>query len=170
MRLLSQLNLSGCAGIKELPEDLQVQSWIDVAGTGLKGLPKAMRGVRIRWRGVFIDERIAFRPETLKVSDILSEFNTEVRRVMLERVGFDWFLEHAGAQTLDSDRDTGGERRLLRIELQNDEPLVCLQVNCPSTGRRYVLRVPPTMQSCHQAAAWMAGFEDHRDYRPILET
>jgi hypothetical protein len=34
----------------------------------------------------------------------------------------------------------------------------------------YALRVPPTMRSCRQAAAWMAGFDDPDDYRPLVET
>jgi hypothetical protein len=30
--------------------------------------------------------------------------------------------------------------------------------------------VPPAMRTCHQAAAWIAGFDNPNDYRPILET
>jgi len=45
-----------------------------------------------------------------------------------------------------------------------------LAVQCPSTDRRYVLRVPPTMQSCHQAAAWIAGFDNPDDYKLLKET
>jgi hypothetical protein len=43
-------------------------------------------------------------------------------------------------------------------------------VACPSTGRRYALRVPPTMRSCRQAAAWTAGFDNPDLYRPLIET
>lgn len=32
------------------------------------------------------------------------------------------------------------------------------------------LRAPPTMASCHQAAAWVAGFDNPDDYRPLVET
>jgi hypothetical protein len=170
VRQVAQLDLRDCAGVTALPTDLTVSSWVDVGGSGVTRLPRSLRDVALRWRGVAVSERVAFRPETFAVEDILNEPNTEVRRVMLERVGFEWFFEHANAEVLDQDRDPGGERRLVRIALPGDEALVCLSVSCPSTGRRYALRVPPQMKSCHQAAAWTAGFTNPADYRPLIET
>jgi hypothetical protein len=143
---------------------------MDVGGSGLTALPPQLAGVAIRWHGVPIDERIAFRPETLDAREILAEPNAERRRVMMERFGLDRFMRDAKAQMLDQDRDAGGPRRLLRIELPDDEPLVCVSVICPSTQRQYMLRVPPTMQTCRQAVAWTAGFDDPDDYRPAVET
>jgi hypothetical protein len=61
-------------------------------------------------------------------------------------------------------------RQLLRVLLPNDEPLICLSVIDPSTGRQYILRVPPNMETCHQAAAWIAGFDNPDDYHPLVET
>jgi hypothetical protein len=122
------------------------------------------------WRGVSIDRRIAFRPETITATEILETSNAELRRVLLERMGYEAFLDKAGAETLDGDRDPGGERRLLRVRIDGDEDLVCVSVICPSTGRRFVIRVPPTTRSCRQAVAWIAGFDDPDDYRPPVET
>jgi hypothetical protein len=170
LRNLSQLDISNCPGLRELPEGLRVSSWLDVANTGITRLPTTLRGVRLRWRGVPVDERIAFRPETITVEEILQERNAELRRVLLERFGFERFMLQAGAQVLDRDRDAGGERQLLRVRMQEDEDLVCVSVFCPSTGRRYLLRVPPTMKTCHQAVTWIAGFRNARDYRPLVET
>jgi hypothetical protein len=167
---LGQLDLAGCLNITAVPPTLAVTAWIDVGGSGLTALPPHLAGVAIRWRGVLIDERIAFRPETLDAGEILAEPNAERRRVMMERCGLDRFMRDANALVLDQDRDAGGPRRLLRIELPGDEPLVCVSVICPSTRRQYMLRVPPTMQTCRQAVAWTAGFEDSDDYRPTVET
>jgi hypothetical protein len=106
----------------------------------------------------------------------MGETNIERRRVMLERLGYETFFKQAQATELDQDFDPGGFRRLLRVELplvrgwQQDEPLVCLSVICPSTARQYIIRVPPTMQTCHQAAAWVAGFDDPNLYHPVRET
>jgi|GEM_PF-5634718 len=50
------------------------------------------------------------------------------------------------------------------------EHLVGLNCRCPSTGREYLLRVPPMTKTCHEAAAWIAGFDDPRDYHPDQET
>ena len=44
-----------------------------------------------------------------------------------------------------------------------------MMVRCPSTGGRYLLRVPPTMKTCRQAVAWTAGFDDPSLYRPLVE-
>ncbi len=167
---LSQLDLAGCTPITELPEGLEVASWIDIADTSIQSLPDSLHGVGIRWRGVAIDERIAFRPEEITAEEVLSEQNAELRRVKLERMGFERFLSESEPELLDSDSDPGGERKLLRVELEDDEPLVCVSVNCPSTGRHYLLRVPPAMTSCRQAIAWTAGFDNPNDYEPLIET
>src|SRR3982750_1359503 len=118
---------------------------------------RADRQVPLRWRGVPVDQRVAFYPETITAEEILDETNAERRRVLLERMGYDTFLTHAKAEVLHQDRDSGGVRRLLRVEMAGGEPLVCVSVICPSTDRQYVIRVPPNMESCHQAVAWVAG-------------
>ncbi len=170
LKLLSQLDLHGCVSLAEIPEDLRVTGWIDLANTQIRELPPGCRDAQLRWRSARIDERIAFHPETITAEEILAEENVELRRVKLERMGYATFLEKAQAEIIDEDSDAGGPRRLLRIAMENDEDLVCVAVLCPSTGRQYVIRVPPTMESCHQAVAWIAGFDDPDAYRPLAET
>ena len=167
---LAQLDLGGCVGVSEIPEGISVSGWVDIGGTGISSLPASMAGAALRWRGVRINERIAFHPDEITAAEALAEKNAEVRRVMIERMGYTRFAREANAKVLDEDRDAGGKRQLLRIELQEDEPLVCLSCSCPSTARQYFLRVPPAMTSCHEAAAWIAGFDDATLYRPLVET
>jgi hypothetical protein len=164
------LDLAGCVGISTLPAGLQIGSFLDLADTAISELPAELAGTPLRWRGAPIDERIAFRPETISAGEVLEEQNVELRRAKLARMGYERFLSEAKAVAIDADRDPGGPRQLFRIELTSDEPLVCLSVLCPSTGRRYVLRVPPTTTRCHDAAAWIAGFDDPAAYAPELET
>jgi hypothetical protein len=170
LRSLAQLDVSNCPNLRELPEGLGVSSWLDIGGSGVTRLPDSLAGVRLRWRGVPVDERIAFRPETITTAEIVGERNAERRRVLLERFGFERFMREAEADIVDEDCDAGGERQLLRLRLVGDEDLVCVSVKCPSTGRRYLLRVPPTMRTCRQAVAWTAGFDDPKLYRPLVET
>lgn len=167
---VAQLDLSGCLNIRALPDDLMVTSWIDVGGSGITSLPPRLDHVGIRWNGIAVSRRVAFQPEMLTHTEILAERNAELRRVMIERFGYERLFEAAGAEELDRDRDAGGERRLLRIEIPNDEALVCVSVRCPSTGHQFVLRVPPAMTTCRQAVAWTAGFDDPDAYRPARET
>ncbi|WP_420593635.1 DUF6745 domain-containing protein [Deinococcus sp.] len=165
---LAQVDISGCRGITALPTELRVSGWLDVAGSGVTDLPPTQQ-VALRWRGVRIDERLAFRPGSISGQEIMAEQNAEVRRVMLERVGYDRFLDEVGATILDRDHDAGGERLLVRVELPDDEPFVAVCVSCPSTARRYTLRVPPQISSGRAASAWLAGFDDPALYQPAFE-
>jgi hypothetical protein len=166
---LSQLDISGCIRLTSLPEGLEVGSWIELAGSALTALPGSLSRVRLRWHGVAIDERIAFRPETITLNEVLTEENAERRRVLLERYGLERFMLEAHAEVADEDHDPGGVRKLLRVPMPGDEDLVCVLVRCPSTGGRYLLRVPPTMATCRQAVAWTAGFDNPSLYRPLVE-
>ena len=165
---VAQLDVSGCRGVTSLPPALRISGWLDVAGSGLESLP-GHQNVALRWRGVRVDSRIAFRPDELQSAEVLTTQNVELRRVILERLGYERFLDEVGAQVLDRDRDAGGERLLVRVELPGDEDFVAVCFSCPSTNRRYSLRVPPGIRSGHAASAWLAGFDDAGLYRPVIE-
>jgi hypothetical protein len=167
---LTQLNVRGCINLARLPEGLRVSSWVDLADTAITSLPLSMQGVQLRWHDVRINEQIAFYPETITAQAVLDESNIELRRVMLERMGYEHFFDRAHAVVLDQDVDAGGDRWLMRVPFEDDEDLVCVSVACPSTSRRYVVRVPPTMTTCQQAVAWVAGFDDPDLYAPLIET
>jgi hypothetical protein len=167
---LSQLDIADCAQINTVPDGLEVTSWIDLAGTGIRSLPASLADVGLRWRGVTVDERIAFRPQEITAQEVLHEPNAELRRVKMERMGLERFLTESNPEVLDRDKDAGGERKLFRVQLEGDEPLVCVSVNCPSTGRHYLLRVPPGTRTCREAVAWTAGFDNPKDYAPLVET
>lgn len=163
------LDISNCVNLRELPGYLRANQ-IEIFGSGVRRLPRSCQDTQLLWRGVPISPEAAFHPETMKARAILKEQNTEIRRVLLERMGYERFVAEARATPIDRDTDAGGLRRLLRVPLGNDEPLVYLSVLDPSTGRQYLLRVPPHMQTCHQAAAWIAGFDNPHDYHPVAET
>lgn len=167
---LEILNVRGCTKLTALPRGMKIRSSIEVADSGLKSLPATLRSTRLFWRGALVSDRIAFEPETISVDEILREQNVEQRRMLLERVGMEWFIANSDAKVIDSDCDAGGQRRLLRISFQNGADVVCIEVRCPSTGRRYVLQVPPPTRTCLEAAAWIAGFQDPTRYRPLQET
>ncbi len=167
---LGQLDLAGCINLHQIPEGLRVSGWIDIGGSRISSLPSSLSTASLRWRSVPVSHQIAFEPEKITSRQVLAEKNAELRRVMIERMGYLRFSEEVGAQELDHDTDAGGKRQLLRIDIDGDEPLVGLACRCPSTHRQYFLRVPPQMKTCHQAAAWMAGFDDPALYQPVIET
>lgn len=173
VQTLAALNVCDCPNLSTLPDLLKVTGWLDLARSGLTdeaSLPAGLARTQLRWAGIAIDRRIAFQPESLTVDEVLHETNAERRRALLDRFGYGRFLQDANAEILNRDTDAGGSRQLLRVRLPNDEDLVALSCFCPSTRRQYIIRVPPATSTCHQAAAWIAGFDDPNDYRPIVET
>lgn len=167
---VAHLDIRGCTGIESLPNDLRVFSWIDLGGTQVSSLPDSVASIELRWRGARVEERLITQPETITLEEIQETRNVEVRRALLDRYGMERFVRDSNAKVLDSDTDVGGPRELLSIELPHDEPLVCVTYQCPSTGRQYITRVPPRTRTCHQAVAWIAGFNDPDDYKLIAES
>ncbi len=139
-----------------------------MAGSGITNV-SAGHGFIWRWRGVEVTDKIAFESQSLTGQDILNIENVELRRVLIERLGYETFLQQVGGLIRDRDRDAGGERQLVYIPFEDDEPLMVLKVTCPSTGHIHILRVPPYMRSCHQAAAWIAGFNNPDGYHAAIE-
>jgi len=163
------LNVTGCKRLKALPNDIRVRH-LNLADSGLTDLPKSSQDASLAWRGIPVDWAIAFYPDSITTLQIVEERNVARRRVMLERYGLERFIQSVLPDVLDQDTDPGGERSLLRCRLFGDEDIVCLRVTCPSTRAAYILRVPPTVRTCRQAAAWIAGFEDVEKYDPLVET
>jgi hypothetical protein len=168
IRSIAELDLGGCALIERLPPELEITRWLECAGSGLREI--SHRVARTTWRGVDVPFEIVLYPERIDAGRVLSEANAELRRVLLERMGYARFIEEIGAETIDRDRDPGGPRALLRAYVGESDALVLLSVSCPSTQRAYLLRVPPHIASCHAAAAWIAGFDDPSLYAPAHET
>lgn len=98
------------------------------------------------WHGVRVPRRVIEQPDSLTAAVILGERDVEVRRVMLERAGFDRVLDRMGLVDTGSWENMQGDREtasLYRLDLDGDEPLLVVRVECPSTGRVYLLRVDP---------------------------
>jgi hypothetical protein len=118
------------------------------------------------WHGVQVPEKVLLAPEELTREDFLGERNIEARRVIQERMG-DRFVWELRGKFLDG----GSHGVLYEVELPDDPEQVAhyLQVQDPSTGREYFLRVPPTIQTTAEAMAWTFGLSVE-EYRPERET
>jgi Domain of unknown function (DUF6745) len=120
------------------------------------------------WRGLPAPEELIERPETLSAQRILAEPNLEVRRAMLERIGYEPLMAVADSVQ----KDDYGE--LLRIDQPDDEPVLLVKVvnSTPEPDgsfRDYLLRVPPFCQTAREAVAW--SFDIHPDdYQVARET
>lgn len=96
----------------------------------------------------------------LEVQDVIRCKNAELKQKMLKRFGYERFVSEAQMETLDE----VGENKLLR-----HKDIVFAYVKDSSTGRRYLLRVPPRTSDVKTAIAWTFGLGVH-EYNPLVET
>lgn len=149
--------------------------------------------------GVRVTEQIVMHPETLTVAQIDAEENAEVRRVMLERFGMSRYILESGAKPQHQDefgvlyrRELANDEPIVMVRVLNSTPepdgslsmeeamqvfgetkvkrqLTILGWNKPARFKEYWLRVPPDMQTAHEAVAWTFG-KTAATYHPDLET
>jgi internalin A len=90
-------------------------------------------------------------PDLWQAQWLLSEENAELRRVLIERIGYDRICCELQAVELDSWQ----EYTLLKIDNADVEPIYLLKMTCPSTGFIHALRVPPDLESAQEAIRWV---------------
>lgn len=178
--------------VSDRPEILRVDA---------KSRPHSEEGPSHRWRdgwslwhwhGVRVTEQIIMRPESLTAAQVQSEQNAEVRRVMVERMGWQRYAEEAGAIVLhidemctqlpaipvselvsEADRLVvsyrAGVERAELLECANlrdfeGRPIRLVRLTDPSTGRHYVLRVQHDVTRCYEGIAASFGMTE-KQYR-----
>ena len=149
--------------------------------------------------GVRVTEQIVMRPQTLTIAQIDTEQNAEVRRVMMERFGMSRYIIESGSKVQHRDdfgllyrREIANDEPLVMVRVLNATPepdgsltteeameifggekvrfqLKILGWDKPARWKEYWLRVPPHMQTAHEAVAWTFG-KTPATYRPDLET
>lgn len=122
------------------------------------------------WKGLRVPKKVIVAPETLTIREIDLETNAEIRRVLLERFGWGRYLTESNSKPVHKDKFG----ILYRRELPDDEPLVMVKVKNKTAEpdgsfREYFLRVPPEMETAHQAVAWTFAM-DKEEYQPFRET
>ena len=91
-------------------------------------------------------------PNQWEPSWLLQEKNTELRKILIQEIGYYKIIEELQAIEINSYQ----EYILLKINSDIDiEPIYLLKMTCPSTGDIHVLRVPPQMKSAHEAITWI---------------
>lgn len=127
------------------------------------------------WHGVLVPDFVVLCPERITAKIALEEENAEVRRVMIERMGMERFLAEAGAKKIHTCEDfthPESSLNLFSVDLPGDPErrLRVLGMKDPSTGRRYFLRVPPSIDRADDAKAWTFGFDTAKHFRVVSET
>lgn len=92
---------------------------------------------------------------------LLEEKNAELRRVLIQGIGYDRLCQELEAVELDSWR----EYSLIRIDSQVDlEPIYLLKMTCPSTASIHATRVPPEITTAREAIRWVNWGTDPEEF------
>jgi hypothetical protein len=104
------------------------------------------------WRGIHIPQKYgAVLSREWRSQWLLEEPNAELRRVLIQGIGYDRIMQELEAVEIDTWR----EYSLLMIYADIDvEPIHLLKMTCPSTNHIHVLRTPPDITSAREAIAW----------------
>lgn len=105
------------------------------------------------YHGVRLPEKYGqFHPHQWQPEWLLEEDNAELRRVLIQGIGYARICQQLQVEELDSWQ----EYTLLKIGNDVDvEPIHLLKMTCPSTGFIHALRVPPDLTSARKAIAWV---------------
>ena len=91
-------------------------------------------------------------PHQWQAEWILEEKNAELRRVLIQGIGYTRICQELQATELDSWQ----EYTLLRIDKEVARELIyLLKMTCPSTGHIHALRVPPDLETAREAIRWV---------------
>lgn len=103
--------------------------------------------------GVIIPEKYGtVHPDRWQAQWLLEEENAEVRRVLIQGIGYARICQDLQAVEMDA----FAEYTLLRIDSDVDvEPIYLLKMTCPSTGYIHAMRVPPDVESAREAIKWV---------------
>ena len=123
------------------------------------------------WYGIRVSEQIIMKPETITLDQVVKENNQEIRRIMLDRYGWDRILcdLHACVEHEDNTGKLMSTYRLGEYLAGEDEIAKFVLVVDPSTNRKYSLRVPPETKTAREGVAWTFGQKED-EYNPIKET
>ncbi|MGB3510221.1 MAG: DUF6745 domain-containing protein [Microcoleaceae cyanobacterium] len=118
------------------------------------------------YHGVRLPEKYGLlHPNRWQAQWLLSEENAELRRVLIQGIGYSRICQELEAIELDSWR----EYTLLRIDNDIDiEPIYLLKMTCPSTNYIHATRVPPEVGTAREAISWVNWGVDPEEF--LVET
>lgn len=111
--------------------------------------------------GTILEGKYSVHPSQWQSRWLLEEENAEMRRVLIQGIGYSRLCQELDAKELDTWR----EYSLLEIEQKIDvEPIHLLKMTCPSTNAIYTVRVPPDLRSARAAAGWINWDNDPEEF------
>ena len=126
-------------------------------------MPHCETGPFCRWRdgsslyaihGVYVPQWVVEHPERISVERIHAQPNEEVRRIMIERFGWERYLREYRASVINQRFNERDQQRETLYGLPDGTKRII--VSDPSTGRKYALGIPREIDTCEEAQNWMS--------------
>jgi len=111
--------------------------------------------------GVILPEKYGqIHPDLWQAQWLLEERNAELKRILIQKIGYDRICQQLQAVELDGWQ----EYTLLKIDNADVEPIYLLKMTCPSRGHIHALRVPPDVRSAQEAIRWVNWGTDPEEF------
>jgi len=125
------------------------------------------------WEGLHIPGRIAAKnSERARLQVLVRTPNLERRRLLLDRIGYERFLDITDAKLIQ--HDDYGKLWQTTLSIDGEQLRVVEVVNSTpepdGSDRRYFLRVPPEVSTARAAVAWTFDIDDEHQYVLGVET
>lgn len=125
------------------------------------------------WHGVKVEENLVMHPDKMRLGQIMAATNAEIRRVMIERYGFDRYIHHGGMVEANRTVVKGRNVILYQQTFWNDENLHVLRVTnatpeADGSYKDYMIRIPPIIHDAMEALAWTFNMTAEQ-YRQLIE-
>jgi hypothetical protein len=121
------------------------------------------------WHGIRVPADVILKPETITVETIHAEENIEIKRAMIERIGWDRYFEQTHATAVHTDaygtlyRTRVGEVDCAVVVVRNSTPEPDGRV------KRYGIQVGLDVSTAHEAVASTFGLTA-KTYRPEVQS
>jgi hypothetical protein len=114
-----------------------------------------------------VTKQIIMNPKTLTINQIHNEVNADIQTIMVDRYGWQEYIEQCDAELLDSRRNH--IENTIEVLYKTRNFGLRLFCTCP-TGRVFVKGVPPNerIKNCEDAQNWLSGYQ--RDNRKKFQT
>ena len=151
----------GLAILSEKPIQLNLDAEGRLHAEGRMAIEYADGFGLYRWHGTNIPKHMGeIKPELWKSEWIITEKNAEVRRILIQGIGYAKIARDLKAKSVN----VWKEYELLRIEDVDVEPIMLIKMTCPSTGLLHAHRVPPDITTCREAIKWCNWGVDKEEF------
>lgn len=125
---LSRLLIRKANKISALPEDLVITGYLDASGLDAVTIPENFKQLIVEEQGYRDLQSIYIDPRYLTPIAVLTEPTQEIQRAQVAAVGLERFLDVLNVEVIDEDIFQGKLRRVLRVQLEGEQPVIAVEV------------------------------------------